>query len=472
MAPPTPPHSVEAEESVIGGVLVHPRRLLDVIPLLKPDDFYQPALRAIYEAMLELDGASKPVDALTVVEQMRALETFDKLRAFGGTDYFTDLMAKVVTVENIAYHARIVRSKAKRRRMAESLRALTAAAFGDNDADEDFFAEFQRQALALAIDGQDEENRPVNFTPVMTDYHKNLEERYKMLEETGEGAITGVPTGFGDLDRLLCGLQPTDLIIAAGRPSMGKTSFAMNIGAFVAMSEIPVLVFSLEMGRRQLAERTLSGEARVDSQRMRHAQLETKHWLRLSAAMNRLAGKPLEILDRGTITIAEIRSIARVWRMAHRVQANGERPFALVIVDYLQLIEGGGGRGGKGRARQNENRQQDVSDISRGLKQLAKDLACPVMALSQLNRSLESRADKRPMMSDLRESGAIEQDADVIAFIYRDEVYSKDQCRPEDKGVAEVIVAKQRMGPTGMVKLAFQGAFTKFDNLTSRREQP
>jgi replicative DNA helicase len=471
MAPPTPPHSIEAEESVIGGVLVHPRKLLDVVPVLRPDDFYQPALRAIYEAMLELDGASRPVDALTVIEQMRSLETFDKLRAVGGADYFTDLMAKVVTVENIGYHARIVRSKAKRRRMAESLRALTAAAFGDNDADEDFFAEFQRQALALAIDRQDDENRPVNFTSVMTAYHKDLEERYKLLEETGDGAITGIPTGFGDLDRLLCGLQSTDLIIAAGRPSMGKTSFAMNIGAFAAMAEIPVLVFSLEMGRRQLAERTLSGEARVDSQRMRLAQLETKHWLRLSAAMNRLAGKPLEILDRGTITIAEIRSIARVWRMAHPIQVSGQRPFALVIVDYLQLIEGGG-KNGKGRARQNENRQQDVSDISRGLKQLAKDLGCPVLALSQLNRSLETRSDKRPMMSDLRESGAIEQDADVIAFIYRDEVYSKDECKPEDKGVAEVIVAKQRMGPTGTVKLAFQGAFTRFDNLTTRREQP
>jgi replicative DNA helicase len=470
MTAPTPPHSIEAEESVVGGVLVHASKLLDVVPILKADDFYHPALRAIYEAMLALDGASKPVDAVSVAEQMRSVATFEKLRAFGGVEYFTYLMAKVVTVENLDYHARIVRAKAKRRRYLDSFRELAAAAYAEDD-DGEYFVQADRKMLALAIDQQGDENRPVPFTTAMVDYHRDLEERYKRLEESGEGAITGIPTGYGELDHLLCGLQPTDLIIVAARPSMGKTSFAMNIGAFIAMAEIPVLVFSLEMGRKQLAERTLSGEARVDSQRMRHARLETKHWLRLSSAMNRLAGKPLEIMDRGTITIAEVRSIARVWRMGHRVGTDGKRPAALVVVDYLQLIEGAG-KGGKARGRQNENRQQDVSDISRGLKQLAKDLGCPVMALSQLNRSLESRADKRPMMSDLRESGAIEQDADVIAFIYRDEVYSKDQCKPEDKGIAEVIVAKQRMGPTGTVKLAFQAAFTRFDNLSTRREQP
>jgi replicative DNA helicase len=457
------PHNLEAEESVIGGVLVHQRKLSDVLAVVRPDDFYHPALRAIYEAMISLDGDSKPVDSLTVVEQMRALETFDKLRAFKGAEYLLDLMQKVVTVENIGYHARIVRSKARRRRMFDSYRELAAAACQDSD-DDEYFAEAERQMLAIGSEPDDDELRPRTFTEVMHEYVELLEQRYKLRNETGQGIITGVATGYGELDRALCGLQETDLVLVAGRPSMGKSSFAMNVAVTASLVETPTLVFSLEMNRQQLAERALSGEAKVDSQRLRHGDLEAKHWVRLVQAAGRLADHPLKVLDRGSVTLAQIRSVARAWRMQHPVDDKGKRGKALVILDYLQLVS----VGKEERGRRNRSREQEVSEISCGLKQLAKDLRCPVVALSQLNRSLESRPDKRPMLSDLRDSGSLEQDADVVMFVYRDEVYSKEECRPEDKGVAEIIVRKQRMGPLATVRLTFLDAFTRFENMSRR----
>jgi replicative DNA helicase len=463
---PTPPHSVEAEESVIGGVLVHARKFNDVAEFLVPDDFYHPALRAIYEAMIELDSSSKPIDSLTVVEQMKALETFEKLRAFNGADYLTELMSKVVTVENIGYHARIVRGKATARRLVEACREISARGYGEYGDVDEYIDAAEHEIFEIAQRSQKqsfEKIKDVLYTTI-----KNLEKRYEQKK-----AVTGVPTGYHKIDSMTAGMQPGDLIIIAARPSMGKTSFVMNMVLNAAMSKqkeadgkerhpFPALVFSLEMSKESLCERLLCSEARVDSMKLRGGFLETKDWIRITTAAGKLAEAPILIDDSGAPTLLEIRAKARRWRADNNLFYGGQEQMGVLVIDYLQLIQG--------RASKDDNRQREISEISRGLKALAKELRCPVIALSQLNRSLETRADKRPMMSDLRESGAIEQDADVIAFIYRDEVYSKDQCKEEDKGVAEIIIGKQRNGPTGVARLAFLNMYTRFENLAEGRD--
>ncbi|MGZ3440136.1 MAG: replicative DNA helicase, partial [Polyangia bacterium] len=297
---------------------------------------------------------------------------------------------------------------------------------------------------------------------------KNLEKRYEKKQ-----AVTGVPSGYHRIDAMTAGMQPGDLIIIAARPSMGKTSFVMNMVLNAAMQKqkdpdgrerhpFPALVFSLEMSKESLCERLLCSEARVDSMKLRGGFLETKDWIRITTAAGKLAEAPILIDDSGAPTLLEIRAKARRWRADSNLFYAGQEQMGVLVIDYLQLIQG--------RASKDDNRQREISEISRGLKALAKELRCPVIALSQLNRSLETRADKRPMMSDLRESGAIEQDADVIAFIYRDEVYSKDQCKEEDKGVAEIIIGKQRNGPTGVARLAFLNMYTRFENLAEGRD--
>ena len=452
---PTPPHSQEAEESVIGGILVHQKKFSEVAEFLVADDFYHPALRAIYEGMMELEAATKPIDALTVAEQMKASETFDKLRAFGGANYFTELMAKVVTVENIGYHARIVRGKATARRLVDACREIAAKGYGEYGEVEEYIDTAERSIFEIAQRSQRtsfEEIRKVLKTAI-----QNLEKRYDRKQ-----AVTGVPSGFHKLDTMTAGFQPGDLIIIAARPSMGKTSFVMNIVQNAALQHnVPALVFSLEMSKESLGERLLCSEARVDSQKLRGGFLETRDWVQITKAASELAESPIFIDDTGAPTLLEIRAKARRWRSSPQIFKT-EDQLGLVVIDYLQLVQG--------RATKDDNRQREISEISRGLKALAKELRVPVVALSQLNRSLESRADKRPMLSDLRESGAIEQDADLISFIYRDEVYSKDQCKEEDKGVAEIIIGKQRNGPTGQVRLAFVNKFTRFENLAEGRD--
>ena len=460
---PTPPHSVEAEESVIGGILVHARKFNDVAEFLVADDFYHPALRAIYEAMMELDSSSKPIDSLTVAEQMRAMETFDKLRAFNGADYLTELMAKVVTAENIAYHARIIRGKATARRLVEACREISARGYGEYGDVDEYIDAAEREIFQIAQRSQKQ-----SFEPIKTILYttiKALEKRYERKQ-----AVTGVPTGYHKLDAMTAGMQPGDLIIIAARPSMGKTSFVMNMVLNAAMSKdaatgkhpFPALVFSLEMSKESLCERLLCSEARVDSMKLRGGFLETKDWIRITTAAGKLAEAPILIDDSGAPTLLEIRAKARRWRSDTNLFYGGPEQMGCLVIDYLQLVQG--------RATKDDNRQREISEISRGLKALAKELRVPVIALSQLNRSLESRADKRPMLSDLRESGAIEQDADVIAFIYRDEVYSKDECKEEDRGVAEIIIGKQRNGPTGHVRLAFLNMYTRFENLADRSD--
>ncbi|HEX8952689.1 MAG TPA: replicative DNA helicase, partial [Polyangia bacterium] len=418
------------------------------------------------EAMIELDAASKPIDTLTVVEQMRALETFDKLRAFNGADYLTELMSKVVTVENIEFHARIVRGKATARRLVSACSEIAARGYGEYGEVDEYIDTAEREIFEIAQRSQKQSFEKIK--DVLHTTIRNLEKRYEKKQ-----AVTGVPSGYHKIDSMTAGLQPGDLIIIAARPSMGKTSFVMNMVVNAAMHKrrdsdgkerhpFPALVFSLEMSKESLCERLLCSEARVDSMKLRGGFLETKDWIRITTAAGNLSEAPILIDDSGSPTLLEIRAKARRWRADNNLFYAGAEQMGCVVIDYLQLIQG--------RATKDDNRQREISEISRGLKALAKELRCPVIALSQLNRSLESRADKRPMLSDLRESGAIEQDADVIAFIYRDVVYSKDECKEEDRNVAEIIIGKQRNGPTGMVRLAFKGEFTRFENLAEGRE--
>ncbi len=449
-----PPHSQEAEESVIGGILVHVKTFNQVAEFLAPEDFYHPALKAIYDAMIELDRVSKPIDALTVVEQMKALETFDKLRAFNGADFLTELMAKVVTVENIAYHARIIRGKATARRLVAAASEIAARGYGEYGDVDEFIDTAEREIFEIAQRTQKQSFEPVKKILVAT--IKALEKRYDQKK-----AITGIPTGFAQIDKMTAGLQPSDLVIIAARPSMGKTSFVMNIVQNAAiLAKAPALVFSLEMSSESLVERLVCSQARVDASRLRAGMLETRDWVNITKAASELAEAPIFIDDSGSPTLLEIRAKCRRWRADNNIFKQPDQ-LGMIVIDYLQLVQG--------RATKDDNRQREISEISRGLKALAKELRCPVIALSQLNRGLEARADKRPMLSDLRESGAIEQDADVIAFIYRDEVYSKDQCAEEDKGVAEIIIGKQRNGPTGVARLAWLSSHTRFENLAENR---
>jgi replicative DNA helicase len=451
---PTPPQSQEAEESVIGGVLVHPRTFNEVAEYLTAEDFYHPALRAIFNAMVELERDSKPIDALTVVEQLRATESFDKLRAFNGADFLTELMAKVVTVENIGYHGRIVRGKATARRLVEAASEIAARGYGEYGDVDAYIDEAQREIFEIAqrsLRSSFEHIKPVLKTTISA-----LERRYDRQQ-----AITGVPTDYHKLDAMTAGLQPGDLVIIAARPSMGKTSLVMNAVQNAAVNHgVPALVFSLEMSKESLCERLLCSQARVDSTKLRGGFLETRDWVQITKAASEIAEAPIFIDDTGSPTLLEIRAKSRRWRANPNLFQSPDQ-LGVIVIDYLQLVQG--------RVSKDDNRQREISEISRGLKALAKELRVPVVALSQLNRSLEGRADKRPMLSDLRESGAIEQDADVIAFIYRDEVYSKDECKEEDRGVAEIIVGKQRNGPTGRVRLAFLDKYTRFENLAEGR---
>ena len=450
-----PPHSQEAEESVIGGILVHPKTFNQVAEFLTPEDFYHPALRAIYEAMLELDRSSKPIDALTVIEQMRALDTFDKLRAFHGADYLTELMSGVVTVENIAYHGRIVSGKATARRLVEACTEIAARGFGEYGDIDEFIDTAEREVFEIAQRSQRSSYVPIK--QVLKTTIQNLEKRYDQKK-----AITGVPSNFHKFDELTAGLQPGDLVIIAARPSMGKTSFVMNAVQNASIfHRCPALVFSLEMSKESLAERLVCSQARVDSSKLRRGFLETRDWVQITKAASEIAEAPIHIDDTGSPTLLEIRAKSRRWRADQNIFKTPDQ-LGIIVIDYLQLVQG--------RVAKDDSRQREISEISRGLKALAKELRVPVVALSQLNRSLESRQDKRPMMSDLRESGAIEQDADVIAFIYREEVYSKDQTKEEDRGVAEIIIGKQRNGPTGVVRLAFLNQYTRFENLAEGRD--
>jgi replicative DNA helicase len=452
-----PPHNLDAEASVLGGILLANAALDAVVERgVEAEDFYHPAHRAIFEAMVALHERSQPIDIITLGDQLKAAAG---RRAPVSEALLADLAARVPTAANVGYYARIVHEKSSLRRMIAACGEVTGKAFSDYGETAEFldWAEGRIFQVAQRTDRQSF----VAIKRLLPETVKKIEQRYDLKRN-----VTGVATGFGELDRMTAGLQPSDLIILAARPSMGKTALALNMAQNVALGHnIPVLLFSLEMSKHSLVERLLCAEARIDSSRLRTGRIEPREWLDITQAMARLSEAPIYIDDSGAATGLEIRAKARRWRSDPSIfPEREEKGFGLVIIDYLQLMRGHGDI---------DSREREISEISRGLKALAKELEVPVLALSQLNRSVEKRDDKRPLLSDLRESGAIEQDADVIVFIYRDAVYKRRElgasrdAEPEDR-TAEIIIGKQRNGPTGTVNLTFMREFTRFENMSER----
>jgi replicative DNA helicase len=442
-----PPHNLDAEASVLGGVLLRNEALNNIESLL-PDDFYDPRHREVFAAMKALEARSRPIDPVTVEEQ---LGKSGKLAAVGGIAFLSELVGIVPTADNITHYAEIVSEKAIARRLILAASEITAKGFADYGEVREYLDDAEK--LIFEVTQRTERGGPTPVMDVLKRVFKSFDARF-----SAQGGVTGIPSGFSDLDQMTAGLQPSDLVIVAARPSMGKTSFAMSVAqnACIAFG-YPAIVFSLEMSSPQLAERMLCSEARIDASLLRRGQLQRQDMTNLTVAADAIAKAPMLIDDTPAMTVNEVRARCRRWR-ANR-DLFRDKPHGMVVVDYLQLMRGQ-------NLNKNANREQEISEISRGLKALAKELHCPVVALSQLNRGVEQRADKRPMLSDLRESGAIEQDADVIMFIYRDEVYNKD--KTEKPGVAEIIIGKQRNGPIGHVELSFQGRYTRFDNLARR----
>ncbi|MGY0193663.1 replicative DNA helicase [Leptothrix sp. BB-4] len=438
-----PPHSVEAEQSVLGGLMLDNSASDRAGDLLTDSDFYRYEHKLIYAAIMALISTNKPADVITVFEQLTSL---GKAEEVGGLAYLNALAQSVPSAANMRRYAEIVRERAILRKLVAASDEIATNAFNPQGrAVSSILDEAEGKIFRIGEEG----SRNKQGMHSMESLVVQLIDRVQELAENGAGEVTGVPSGFVDLDRMTAGLQPGDLIILAARPSMGKTAFALNIGEHVAVKEgLPVLVFSMEMGASQLALRMVGSLGRIDQQHLRTGALRDEEWGRLSEAVDQLRNISLHIDETPALNPTELRARSR--RLARQCGKLG-----LIIVDYLQLMSGSSASSG-------ENRATEISEISRGLKALAKELQCPVIALSQLNRSVETRTDKRPMMSDLRESGAIEQDADVIMFIYRDEYYNKDSKEP---GVAEIIIGKQRNGPVGTVKLAFLRPLTKFENL-------
>jgi len=432
-----PPHNLQAEESLLGAMLLSKDAIATASEILDAENFYKPAHGHVFEAITSLSAAGEPADPVTVAEELRRAGLLD---AVGGPATLVTLQASTPAISNAGRYARIIEEHALLRRLIGVAGEIAEMSY---DLPEDVTKTVdQAESLVFEV-----AQRRVTDTmaPIHDLLNDNLD-RLESLYDKGD-AITGTPTGFLDLDELLSGLQPNALYVLGARPSMGKTALGLGIATHAATeAQRPTLIFSLEMGQLELTQRMLCSEARVDSKRVRNGNLTESDWGKIAHATGRLAEAPIWIDDNPNLTIMEIRSKAR--RLKSRLGDLG-----LVVVDYLQLMTG----------RSNaENRQVEVSEISRGLKILARELECPVLALSQLSRQLEMRADKRPMLADLRESGSIEQDADVVMFIYRDDVYNPDS---PDRGTAEILVSKHRNGPTGMVRLAFLDHYTKFANM-------
>ncbi len=438
----TPPHSIEAEQSILGGLLLDNSKWDVVGDKVLEEDFYRQDHRLIYRVISRLCNAGDPVDVVTVAEE---LERVKELENVGGMAYLGELVEKTPSATNVRAYADIVHERAVLRRLISVSGEIADSAFNTNGrSTTDLLDEAERKVFQISESSAGQEGGPQFVNPVLT---KTLERIDELFNSTD--SITGVTTGFKDLDEMTSGLQPSDLVIVAARPSMGKTAFAMNlVESVVIKAEKPVLVFSMEMPADSILMRMISSLGQINQTRVRSGKLEEDDWPRLTSAVSMLKDKPLYIDDTAGLSPTELRSRAR------RVAREIKQDFGMIMIDYLQLMQIPG---------MNEGRTAEISEISRSLKALAKELNCPVVALSQLNRGLEQRTDKRPMNSDLRESGAIEQDADVIMFIYRDEYYNEES---PDKGIAEIIIGKQRNGPIGRVKLSFQGQFTKFNDLT------
>ncbi len=429
-----PPHSRESEESVLGAVLLSEEAVNEVMDRIHPEDFYVPAHQAIFESMRELFDTSQPVDAVTVSEVLRRKGELDKI---GGVAYLTRLVDIVPSTSNVVYYADIVEEHAKRRELIRAGATITDVAF---DIDEEISTVLDRaEQVVLGVAERRTSQSLLEVGPLF----KEVLEHIELLEESGAD-LAGLSTGFVDLDKKLAGLQPANLVVIAARPAMGKSSLATGIAINVALTNEPVAIFSLEMSKEEIVQRILSSVGKVDSMKLRSGQLGPL-WQKVVDAAGKMFKAPIYIDDSPVVTVTDIRAKCR--RLKRR------SGLSLVVVDYLQLMQ----------ASNRENRQQEISEITRNLKNLARELEVPIIAVSQLNRSLESREDKRPRLSDLRESGAIEQDADVVMFIYRHEYYHPEE--QEKRGLAEVIVAKHRAGSTGPVELTFQPEFTRFANL-------
>ncbi len=430
------PHSTEAEKSVVGAMIMDNEAVVAASELLLSDEFYGNQYGILFEAMTELNREGKPVDLVTLQEKLKEKDVPAELSSI---DFIRDIVASVPTSANIKYYANIVKEKAMLRKLIKTNEDIMNECYVGKDNLEDIMNDTEKKIFGLMQSRSGGDYVPIKQVVI------NALDKIEAAAKTG-GNITGIPTGFIDLDYKMSGLQPSDLILIAARPSMGKTAFVLNLAEHVAFRKnVTTAIFSLEMSKEQLVNRLFSLESKVNSQALRTGNLNDSDWEKLIESANVIGNSNLIIDDTPSISISELRSKCRKYKMEHNL--------GVVIIDYLQLMSGSG---------KSDNRQQEISDISRSLKALAREINAPVIALSQLSRAVEQRPDHRPMLSDLRESGAIEQDADVVMFLYRDDYYNKES---EDKGIAEVIIAKQRNGPIGTVKLYWLPDFTKFANM-------
>jgi len=434
-----PPQNIDAEQAVLGAMLIKKEAIAEVSQLLRPEDFYRDAHKIIYEAMLTLFNRNEPADIVTVTNYLNNESQLDKV---GGIAFVTALANVVPTAANVIYHANIVREKADLRHLINTATDIAGMAYEAADDVADVIDKSEKMIMEVA-----NRQNVSAFTP-MKDIVIETFDKINLLYES-KGGLTGIPSGFRDLDALTSGLQASDLILVAARPSMGKTAFTLNIAANVALkSKKTVAFFSLEMSKQQLVQRMLCSEGGIDSQKLKNGDLSNEDWDKLVRTADRVSSAPLYIDDTAGITVMELRSKARRLKAEHGLD--------LIIIDYLQLMQGRG-RGGS------DNRQQEISEISRSLKAVARELNVPVIALSQLSRSVESRQIKRPMLSDLRESGSLEQDADIVMFLYREDYYDPETA---NKNITEVIVAKHRNGPVDTIKMFFTKQFTRFNDLS------
>lgn len=436
------PSSIEAEKSVLGGIFLKPDIFGDVVEILHPNDFYKNGHKLIYEAMRDIYNSGTGIDPIVVVNKLKKNEKFDELV---GEQLLFDIISDVPTAANIIEYAKIVKEKATLRRLGEVGTKIVELAYEGYEEVDNILDKAEGMIFKISenVDSKD----LVSLKDVIAQEFVRLEKVYQ-----NKGVATGISSGFSDFDQMTSGFHPSDLIILAARPAMGKTAFALNLALNAAMkSKKGVLLFSLEMSSSQLLQRLLSIEAGIGLQKIRNGFLDPDDWGKLGLASMKLSNSEINIADLPNVNVLEIRAIARRLKAAEKLD--------MIIIDYLQLIKGNSTRG--------DNRQQEISEISRALKGIARELDIPIIALSQLSRATEQRADRRPMLSDLRESGAIEQDADMVMFLYRDDYYNEDS---EDKGLTEVIIGKQRNGPVGTIKLRFFHEYTKFENFTSRIE--
>ncbi len=431
------PHDIEAEQSVLGAMIFDREGLIEASELLRAEDFYRPDHQFIFKGCLELFSAGLPVDLITLKDKMTEMGVIDTV---GGLKYLSEISQSVFTSAHIIFHCKIVREKAVLRSLIKAAGDIASMSYDGKDKVDYILDKAEKSVFDIA-----KNRRGESFASIKEILIENFDKIEKVF--LSQDKVTGVKTGFTDFDYKTSGLQPSDLVLIAARPSMGKTAFALNIAQTAAVkNNVTTAIFSLEMSKEQLAHRLLCQEALIDSQKLRTGSLEDEDWINISRAMGSLAMAPIFIDDTPGISPIDIRSKCRKLKL--------EQNLGLVIIDYLQLMTGSGGK--------SESRQQEISEISRSLKAIAREMDTPVIALSQLSRACEQRSDHRPMLSDLRESGAIEQDADVVAFLYRDEYYFPDT---EKKNIAEVIIAKQRNGPTGSVELIWRSDCTKFENM-------